>query len=405
VTSPAETAVPRRGRNLAVWALVFGLYVASAGTRVVRLHGQGHYVTLAQWLLEGRLSSDAPVPGEDAVEHDGRHFVAFPPLPAVLLLPWQVLPGGANPVLFTAALGAWNLLLMASFLRRALSRLGITPWPGLVEWVSAGFAFGTAHWYGSAAGTVWHTSQVCGLTFLLLAAREAVGAGRTALCGLFLGLATMARTPLAFALPFFSPLVAAGPWRHRLRSAATLGAPLAACVGVLLAYNAARFGSWTDFGYGAMKVGGVLEPYFQQGLFSLRHLPRNLYHAVLNVPLPSVAFPFLRLDPMGNSFLALSPFLLGAFLRRPSGGWGWSAWAAVVVVLAVDLSYFSSGYAQFGYRYSLDAIPFLLLAAAAGFAGRPASWLRGLVIASVVLQFLGLLWILNWPRMWRQLAG
>lgn len=325
----------------------------------------------------------------------------------MLLAPWVALsPRAANPVLFTAAFGALNVALVASLLRRGLARLGTAGGPGLVAWLCAGFACGTAHWYAAAAGTVWHTSQVCGLSFLLLAAREALAAGRPQVCGALLGLAVACRPPLAFALPFFAPLLL-GAGRG-LRSALRLIAPLGLALLLLLAYNYARFGAWTDFGYTRMDVGATLRPYLEHGLFSASHLPRNAFYAFLNLPAPIARFPFLKLDPMGNSLLFTSPFLLGALLRRPAGRWGWSALAAAAAVLGADLLYFSTGYAQFGYRYSLDAMPFLLLLAAAGFAERagPAlAALRGLVAWSVLVNLLGMLWILNWPRMWLQLWG
>jgi hypothetical protein len=247
---------------------------------------------------------------------------------------------------------------------------------------------------------VWHTSQVCGLTFLLLATIEALGAGRPALCGLLLGLAAAARPPLGFALPFFAPML----WRqkHPARAALAFAAPLALCAAALLAYNRARFGAFLDFGYTRMDVGPVLRPFLEQGLFGVVHLPRNIFYAFLNLPRPVAAFPFLKLDPMGNGLLFTSPFLVGVFLRRPSGEWGWAAALAGATVLSTNLLYFSTGYAQFGWRYALDAMPFLVLLAAAGF-GRATPLLKALTLVAALVNLLGTLWILNWPRMWQQL--
>lgn len=392
-------------RALALFSLCFALYAASSGTRLKNLAGQGHYLTLAGWMLEGRVSSATRPPGEDVVEHDGRYFIAFPPLPALLMLPLAALGSrAANPVLFTAAFGALNVVLVGSLLRRGLPRLGRPVEPGLVGWMTLAFALGTAHWYSAAAGTVWHTSQVCGLTFVLLAVFEALGRGRLPVCGLLLGLAMAARPPLALALPFFAPLVfAAGP-RRAAGPALALLSPLGLCLLSLLLYNEARFGAWLDFGYTRMDVGPVLRPFLDQGLFGLTHLPRNLFYALLHFPAPRGRFPFFALDPMGNSLLFTSPFLFGAFLKKPAGAWGAGAALAALAVLGVNLLYFSTGYAQFGYRYALDAMPFLVLLAAAGFA-RATPLLKGLALWAALVNLLGMLWILNWPRMWPQLAA
>lgn len=393
------------GRAVTLGIAAFALYVTLAGTRTFALAGRGHYVTLAGWMLEGRVSSETPPPdGEDVSRHGGRYFITFPPLPAVLLAPFVTLfPGRANPVLFTAAFGAANVVLMASFLRRALPRAGVAAEPRFLAWMLAAFALGTAHLYSAAAGTVWFTSHVCGLTFLLLAAREAVGPGRPAWCGGWLGLAVACRYPLGFTLPFFLPVVLGEGRRAALRRAVALALPLGAAVSALLLYNRARFGAWLDFGYSGMDVGPRLQPFHDQGLFSLAHLPRNAYYALVHAPRLSTAPPFLSFDAMGNSFLLVSPFLLAALVAGARERWRAAAWAATAAVLGTDLLYFSTGFAQFGWRYSLDAMPMLMLLAAAGFRGQAGLTCRALVALSIALNVWGAAFILNWPRMWSRL--
>lgn len=390
---------------MALWALFFLVYSASSGTRLKNLHGQGHYVTLARSMLEGRVESATPLPGEDIVEYEGRYFIAFPPVPALLMLPLVALsPRAANPVLFSAAFGAANVVLLGSLLRRGLPHLGLAAEPSLVKWMVLAFALGTPHWYCAAAGTVWPTAQVCGLFFLLLGAREALGPARPAVCGLLLGLAAAARPPLGFALPFFAPLLVTAGRSRAVRVGLALLSSFGLCIGLLLAYNRLRFGAWTDFGYSRMIVGPVLRPFLDQGLFSLAHLPRNVFYGLLNLPWPTARFPFLQLDPMGNSVFFASPFLVGVLLRKPAGAWGWSLVLSSLAMLGVDLLYFSTGYSQFGYRYALDAMPFMVLLAAAGFAGRPSWVFKALTLAALLVNLLGMLWILNWPRMWLQLS-
>ncbi|MBN2369095.1 MAG: hypothetical protein JXO72_01265 [Vicinamibacteria bacterium] len=371
-------------------------YLLSSGTRMKRFSGQGHYVTLAQWMIDGRLSSHQRGDLDDLVEHNGRWYIAFPPLPALLLVPWVLFSSRANPLVFTAVFAALNVVLLRSLLMRGVDRLGVRS--DSVGWLTFAFAFGTAHWYASAAGTVWYTSQICGLTFLLASIVEALGPGRPWLCGLLLGLAVAARPPLGFAFPFFLMLLLR---RERAwRALALFGGPIAGCVGLLLAYNLTRFGSPFDFGYERMRVGDVLRPFLEQGLFSLAHMPRNVFYALLNPPAPSTTFPFIRFDPFGNSFLLLSPFLLSAALARPRDAAWWGCWAGVFAIFINDLCYFSSGYFQAGYRYSLDFMPFLMLLAGMGFRGKMA---RLLVVVSAPLQLACLIWFLNWPRMWCQI--
>jgi hypothetical protein len=385
--------------SVLVWLLVFGVYALSSGVRLTRLAGQGHYVSLARSMIEGRLTLAETGDLDDLVDFDSEWYVAFPPLPALLLVPWVALSAKANPVVFTAAMAALNVVLMRQLLRRAAPRLEIKP--EAVNWLTAAFAFGTAHWYITATGTVWHTAQICGLSFLIGAMIEAFGRGRLWLCGLLLGIAINSRPPLVFTLPFFVPfiLTKSRPWRQAVPG---FLAPLAACVGFFALYNLVRFDSPFDFGYTRMHVGAVLAPHLKKGLFSLVHIPLNAFHALLLPPIPTLKPPFLRFHSYGNSFLLVSPFLLLAFRRRPRDVWSFGCWGAVVATLLIDLSYFSSGYSQIGYRYSLDLTAFLLLMAGTGFTRRLG---RTLVILSIAIQSAGLIECLNWFQMWNQIFG
>jgi hypothetical protein len=384
--------------SVAIWLLVFAVYCLSSGVRLTRLTGYGHYISLAQSMLAGRLTLSETKSLDDLVDFEGEWYVAFPPLPALLLLPWVAISSRANPVVFTATIAALNVVLMRLLLRRAVPRMGVRP--EAVSWLTAAFAFGTAHWYITATGTVWHTAQICGLAFLLGAVIEAMGRGRPWLCGLLLGIAINSRPPIGFTLPFFVPLVLAA--KHRWRAALGFLAPLAACVGLFAVYNIIRFDSPVDFGYTRMHVGAVLAPHLKKGLFSLSHIPLNAWHGLILPPLPTPRFPFIGFHEYGNSFLLVSPFLLLAFRRWPQGVWPLGCWAAIVLTLLVDLSYFSSGYAQRGYRYSLDVTTFLVLLAGAGYSRRLG---RALVILAITIQIAGVITYLNWPRMWSQIFG
>jgi hypothetical protein len=60
------------------------------------------------------------------------------------------------------------------------------------------------------------------------------------------------------------------------------------------------------------------------------------------------------------------------------------------------ITYYGVGWVQFGYRYGLDFIPFLLLLAAIGL-GQPVSKLaRGLILGGVVVNIWGAFWLSKW---------
>ncbi len=105
-------------------------------------------------------------------------------------------------------------------------------------------------------------------------------------------------------------------------------------------------------------------------------------------------FPFLAPDGFGMSILLTSPGLLLAaradWRQRQTVLLG----ATAVLVLIPSLLYYGGGWFQFGYRYALDAIPFVMaicaLAAARGGIGR--RWQAAILFGAVV-NFSGVLWV------------
>jgi hypothetical protein len=127
------------------------------------------------------------------------------------------------------------------------------------------------------------------------------------------------------------------------------------------------------------------------GVFSTAYVGRNFGIMTLGRPHVVSRPPYLVPDPRGMSVLLVSPWLLFAVLpllrpdrpgARRTAAW---CWLAVVAVSLPHLLYVNSGWIQFGYRFALDWLPFLLLAAAVGVRRLPRRWaLPPLVLASLV---------------------
>jgi hypothetical protein len=72
---------------------------------------------------------------------------------------------------------------------------------------------------------------------------------------------------------------------------------------------------------------------------------------------------------------------------------------ATVAIAVVDLMHFSQGWVQFGYRFSLDWLPFALPLLAIGLVGLRRRWIGyGLIAVSVAVNAWGVAWgrILGW---------
>ena len=125
---------------------------------------------------------------------------------------------------------------------------------------------------------------------------------------------------------------------------------------------------------------------------------------VARTPWSATGCSWLVPDQRGMSFVLASPAWLLALPsfgqlrdRRVVG-----ALVATAAIAVVNLMHFSQGWVQFGYRFSLDFAPFLLVAVALGterFLGprearRPGrlAVVVGLVAASVAIQAWGIAW-------------
>jgi len=283
------------GVLLAVIAL--GIYLVTQTDRFY-----DHFVWQASAFLEGqaairypvRETADnignaffqdvLPVPSSDGVP---RGLIPFPPLPAIVLLPFVALWGlkTDDQTIFTT-LAAIDVAICWWM----LGRLRIEPVARLAT--ALFFAFGTVFWYTAQLATTWYQAHIVAVGLALLAVGLALGADpgaqddqpgfdgevapepavtaaggnpatvarasgssaprsapsardrfavdrRQLVVGLLFGLAATARLSILVAAPFFIYVGAGGSWWRRSWSAG-LGAALP--VALLLAYNVATTG-------------------------------------------------------------------------------------------------------------------------------------------------------------------
>lgn len=346
------------GIGLALLALVAYWFTGPPGA------GVDQFVPLADAFLHGRLSIPVDRPWMELVpvpDDGGAQYSPFPPVPALTLVPVIALLGlfpGVGELsgnVMSAAIGAANVAL-AWYL---LSAIGVRLQPRLV--IVIGFAFTTHWWVAGMAGT-HHYAAVVAAFFLLLALNLGVRRRLPAMAGLALGLAAGSRLPTGLALPLLLALFA-DRWRPtRAHVALLIG--LAIPAAIFAWYNLARFGSPFDVGYAHIPsgdLGGVVtdEPWFSHGLVSPLYIPRHLYAIFVQGPVLIDAFPYLKPSFTGLSLTLSTPFLFWAVRAR--GPLVAITWLSVALVLLPDVTHGSWGFAQFGYRFVLDAIPLLLL--------------------------------------------
>jgi len=235
-------------------------------------------------------AANAPYRLWDASLYNGRYYLYFGPTPVLVMIPWSLVSGHPLPQNMAAA----------SFAALAVAGLALLLWevrgrhfPGLSDaalalvlvtafhaswlpvtlrrsgvWDLPIVAATACTWW--ALYFLWKFQDTGGRT------RWAAAAG-AALALLMGSRATFVPGAAAVALLLLAPAGRQGEARRRRWAAALTGAAIAAAGGLaLLAYNRARFGSWTEFGLRYVLV------------------PFNAWTYLLSLPRLGAYFPFLH---------------------------------------------------------------------------------------------------------------
>lgn len=374
---------------VAVLVVVLAVYLA-ATPRTNQTYR--HFVYMARGFLQGRVD----MPGVPAYYHDvvhlgGRTYAPFPPVPAILLLPAVAVWGeGTDQGRVGQAVAATAVAVFVA----ALRRMGVPP--SVRIFCGAALAFGSVLWPATAIGTTWFFAQEVVELAMALLAWELAGGARPLVLGAVAVGGWLTRVTVLPATPALALLI----WLRHRRMAAVLAFLAANAVGVLvyLAYNLLRFGNPLQTGYGILSMAAPnAEAVAHWGFFNPRYVPQHLYAMLLRPPDLLPTPPYLRPSPWGMSLLFTSPLVVRLLFPRSRAGW--SGWGALLLSMAVPmLFYFSVGWVQFGYRYSLDWWVFLLAMLAVALGNRPGPVDYALVGLSVAMNALGVYWVraLGW---------
>ena len=348
---------------------------------------------------------------KDLTFFNGKYYVSFPPLGALLMFPKVAATSrfGVNTVRFTigySALIPANLFLIYEYLRE---RKFISLNMRAMYWLIALLALGTSLWFMSTTGIIVHTAQILAAVFLslsvlfifLLKDNMVWGIIRSALMsGIALGLAVLSRPHIGFSWFFLLGIIVQLLQKNNKLSIQTLmlwagiNALTTGCFIVGLGYyNYARFGSFLDFGYTYMLVADkFVIPLQMYGQFNPHYIWQNIKANWLGLPYWHEDCNRLAPDSEGMSIFLTTPGILFLYRSWRKDIWIISGWGSIIAIIFVHLLYYNTGSHQFGYRFSLDFLIIVFCLLASGFDKRLPKYFPYLVVYSVIVNFIGVLW-------------
>jgi hypothetical protein len=352
-----QKALPNKWFQAAcVAALVFIIYFVTSD----RSNPYDHFVRLADAMLHGRLYILNPPAWMEVARIGDKGFVMEPPGPVVFVLPCVAIWGlNTNQVVISTIVGA----AAVGFFWVAATQLGWSLRFRIA--MTALVALGTNFWWVSATGSVWMFAHVSAVFFLMAALVETTGKNRPWLVGLLVGMAGLSRLPIFLSFPFFAYTVSRGiSDRGRIiRRLVLLGSTLAVMGGLYLLYT---YGEYGTLSLGYEKGDFVNGSLFSKGLFSISYIPRQINAILFQGPVFSDNFPFFKPSSMGLGLFFTTPVLIYMFRAHLKDKMTLAAVGGIVLTLIPILTYGATGFSQFGYRFSLDILPFMILLLASG---------------------------------------
>ena len=306
------------------------------------------------------------LPVRDISAYYNNYYVYFGPLASILLMPFAFFFGDNFPQI-TIGISAMLVSFIAVYFiskKFKFSRFDSV-------WLSLFFVFSTVLFSSSVINITAYQVEALGVPLILLAIWSYLTHRNSFLTGLFIALATMTRITLMFSLIFF--FIELLRKKLLIKQMAIMLIPVVLALVLLGGYNFRRFHSVLETGYNyniSTKDFPIGENLKYGGDKSVVHIPANLYSFLIMAPEPLLMnknggfvlkFPYLKVSPWGVALWFTSPLFLLLLTKFKKGEYTISAGITTIALATPVFLWYSIGYAQIGYRYALDFLPFLFL--------------------------------------------
>jgi hypothetical protein len=373
--------------------LIF-IFIISATIYFITSSGKtpyDYFTRLADAFIHGRywLTENPPWLSELIPAGPEKYFVVYPPMPAIIAMPFVFLFGKNFPQqLMAHILGAGIAVLTVAISWKIKKDKKLAIWSALLV------GFGTIIWFLSSVGSSWYLGQISACFFLTAAILEAISKKRPLLIGILLGAAYLSRIQTILSLPFFLYQLKKKEINHYLVFA--IGTSPFFIFNSI--YNFVRFDVPWDKAY-TLIPGLFNEPWYSEGLFNLSYIPNHLKIILLGLPIFKNTFPYLFPSWAGLAIWITTPAFVYSLFAPLKERLVQLSWLTIFLISLVIFSHGTTGFAQFGYRFAVDFYPFLIFLTIKGVVKTGLRWHHWfLLILGIIVNLWGVIWInkLGW---------
>lgn len=329
---------------------------------------------------------DLPPFYHDKIEFEGKIYLPFPPAPTILMIPFVLLRERITQQQISVLIGSIDITLLYFLLLYFTSKKRSAI-------LSIFFGFGTPFFWSTVAGTTWFFSHVVTIFFLTLSLILHFKQ-KHFLSGILFALAVLTRLPIILSGIFYLFQL----FKTKIKLIYfLLGASI--FIPVFLIYNFMRFGNVLETGYEKVykQYSGIKVSISENfGYFNYKNVPLHLYTFLIMPPNISVVEGLvkdLRPSPFGMGILFTSPLLFIALKPMFKKGIELNSITTAFLVALPSFMHYAQGWVQFGYRFVLDFIIFLMIILALRF--KPSKFNIILILISVLVNFWGVLWAIE----------
>ena len=351
-----------------------------------------HYLYLARAFMQGRVNlTDLPSFYQDTITIGNKVYVPFPPAPAVVLIPFITLNKFTTQQEVSVLLGSFDAVLVFYLLMKFIDRKKAFI-------LTIFFSFGTAFFWASVVGTTWYFAHVVALLFLVCSLIFHFDK-KDVLSGIFFSLAVLSRYPILLGAIFFALQL----WKDKKRFLKFFAAA-ASLAPAHFIYAYLRFQSFfrtgyvevyesylhTNYPYTILQAINPKYPLF--GYLDLRNIPLHLFTFLIEPPIVTQTLNVYP-SPYGMGIIFTTPLLFLA-LRLPfKQGMERNLFIGALAISIIDFLHYMQGWVQFGYRFVLDFLPFLLIILSLRFKMTKAQML--LIVISILVTSWGVNFAIN----------